>query len=593
MPADPEALAEFYRFRDFAHFIEVYAQVNALVTGADDVEDLVVGLARDLAAGTVRYAEVTVTPLSHVRAGVDPAALADALTAGRERARTEHGVELAWIFDTPGELGVEAAWDTLAWVLRRRPPGTVGFGLGGPEVGVGRARFARPFTVAREAGLRSLPHAGETTGPATVWSALHDLGAERIGHGIHAITDPRLLDHLAEHRIPLEVCPTSNVRTGAVPSMAAHPLARLVQWGVIVTLNTDDPGMFGCDLLGEYRVAHERFGMTAAELAQLARNGIDASSCPPALARAMHAEIDALPLPPLPPRATAEAPADASDRSPERTRRARRPSTANDNRCRYAGGMTPPAPDAASAAAFYDHTAEYVAVLLDPAWEALGPALTAALDGLDPAAGPVVDVGAGSGLGTRVIARALPDAEILAVEPDRALRTALLAGVAADPDLRARVTVLDTGLLTAALPERIGALVAMNVLGHFDPPGRRRIWALLDDRLAAGGRAVLHLQPPYRPEGVPATPMPEVTVGRRRYRGSAAAEPAGADAVTWEMSYVVDQEGAAVTASRARNHWFVLTPEQLAAELVPHGLRLRVDDAGTGVHVARREQVFP
>ncbi len=255
-------------------------------------------------------------------------------------------------------------------------------------------------------------------------------------------------------------------------------------------------------------------------------------------------------------------------------------------------GMAPPPFPAPTPEGFYARTPEYVAVLLAPVWEALGPALAATLDGLDPAAGPVVDVGAGSGLGTRVIARAL---RTRGSSPSSrtALRTALLAGVAADPDLRARVTVLDTGLLTAALPERIGALVAMNVLGHFDPPGRRRIWALLDDRLAAGGRAVLHLQPPYRPEGVPATPMPEVTVGRRRYRGSAAAEPAGADAVTWEMSYVVDQEGAAVTASRARNHWFVLTPEQLAAELVPHGLRLRVDDAGTGVHVARREQVFP
>ena len=135
--------------------------------------------------------------MSQVHAGVDPTAPAEALTAGRERARAEHGVELGWVFDTAGELGVELAWDTLAWVLRHRPPGTVGFGLGGPEIGVGRARFVRPFTAAREAGLHSLPHAGETTGPATVWSAVHDLGAERIGHGIHAVTDPRLLDHLA------------------------------------------------------------------------------------------------------------------------------------------------------------------------------------------------------------------------------------------------------------------------------------------------------------------------------------------------------------------------------------------------------------
>jgi aminodeoxyfutalosine deaminase len=294
VPTDPDALAAYYRFRDFAHFIEVYQQVNALVTTADDVVDLVLGLARDLAAATVRYAEVTVTPMSHVRNGIGPSALADALTTGRERARTEHGVEIGWVFDTAGELGVDCAWDTLAWVLRHRPPGTVGYGLGGPEIGVGRAQFTGPFTVAREAGLRSLPHAGETTGPATVWAALHDLGADRICHGIHAVTDPRLLDHLAEHRIALEVCPTSNVRTGAVTSMGAHPLARLLQWGVPVTLATDDPGMFGCDLVGEYRVAHEQCGLTPAELLQIARTGVDAAFCSAELAASLHAELDAV-----------------------------------------------------------------------------------------------------------------------------------------------------------------------------------------------------------------------------------------------------------------------------------------------------------
>ncbi len=225
VPTDPDELAAFYTFRDFAHFIDVYQAVNALVSTPADVTDLVVGLARDLAAGSVRYAEVTVTPVSHLAVGIDAGALAEALVEGRERARTEHGVELGWIFDTAGELGVDAAWATLDWVRTHRPDGTVGFGLGGPEIGVDRAAFAGPFAAAREAGLRSLPHAGETTGPATVWSALRDLGAERIGHGIGAVTDPALLEHLAEHRIPLEVCPTSNLRTGAVPLAGRAPAA--------------------------------------------------------------------------------------------------------------------------------------------------------------------------------------------------------------------------------------------------------------------------------------------------------------------------------------------------------------------------------
>ncbi|HVH21676.1 MAG TPA: adenosine deaminase [Pseudonocardia sp.] len=294
VPTDPDELAAFYAFRDFAHFVDVYQAVNALVSTPADVTDLVVGLARDLAANGVRYAEVTVTPVSHLSVGIDGGALAEALTAGRERARTEHGVELGWVFDTAGELGVEAAWATLRWVLAQRPAGTVGFGLGGPEIGVERAAFAEPFAAARDAGLRSLPHAGETTGPATVWSALRDLGAERIGHGIRAVDDPVLLEHLAEHRIALEVCPTSNLRTGAVAELAAHPLPRLLRAGVPVTLNTDDPGMFGCDLIGEYRVAHDVLGLTRADLLTLTRTALDVSSCPPDLRTELQAELAGL-----------------------------------------------------------------------------------------------------------------------------------------------------------------------------------------------------------------------------------------------------------------------------------------------------------
>lgn len=195
---------------------------------------------------------------------------------------------------------------------------------------------------------------------------------------------------------------------------------------------------------------------------------------------------------------------------------------------------------------FYDRTGEYVAVLLGVAWQGLGPALAAALDGLDPSAGPVIDVGAGTGLGVRVIATALPDTEIIAVEPDRALRVALLAAVGSDHDLRRRVTVLDADLLAAELPSRIGGLTAMNVIGHFSPADRNRVWTLLAQRLAPGGRAVVNLYPPHTPDTVPETPMGEITIGRRRYTGTASARPAGADAVTWEMTYRIEDGGRTV-----------------------------------------------
>ena len=138
---------------------------------------------------------------------------------------------------------------------RLRPEGLVSFGLGGPEIGVARPQFKPYFDRALAIGLHSVPHAGETTGPETVWDALTSLRAERIGHGTSAVRDPRLLEHLAENRIPLEVCPTSNVATRAVENLESHPITEMVKAGVLVTVNSDDPPMFGTDLNNEYAIA--------------------------------------------------------------------------------------------------------------------------------------------------------------------------------------------------------------------------------------------------------------------------------------------------------------------------------------------------
>ncbi|WP_132877980.1 adenosine deaminase [Tamaricihabitans halophyticus] len=277
VPTDAAALREFYQFRDFDHFVRVYLAVQSLIRTAADIELLVTGLARELAAQQVRYAEVTVTPYNHLLDGMSDDALLTGLADGRTEASERYGVELAWCFDIPGEQGVLGGRETVAFALGNRPQGLVSFGLGGPEVGVGRAQFAPMFTAAREAGLRSVPHAGETTGPATVWSAIHDLGAERIGHGTSAGSDPRLLDYARERGIVFEVCPTSNVRTRQVPSIEAHPIRRMLDHGVPVTLNTDDPPMFGATLVGEYRAVAGTLGLTARELAELARTSVTAS----------------------------------------------------------------------------------------------------------------------------------------------------------------------------------------------------------------------------------------------------------------------------------------------------------------------------
>jgi aminodeoxyfutalosine deaminase len=294
VPTDREELRRFYAFTDFPHFLTVYHRVNLLVTTAADVVALLDGLAAELASRTVRYAEVQVTPVRNHMAGIGYPDLAAALADGRALARERHGVELAWVFDADATLGPAGAEETVDFAVGHRPEGTVGIGLGGPEVGVRRADFAPAFRRARAAGLHSVPHAGETVGPDEVWAAVTELAAERIGHGIGAAEDSRLMEHLAEHAIPLEVCPTSNLRTGAVREIAAHPLPTLLAAGVPVTLATDDPGMFHTDLDAEYRLCHEVFGMGIPELADIARAGARAAFCPPALRDEILAEIDEL-----------------------------------------------------------------------------------------------------------------------------------------------------------------------------------------------------------------------------------------------------------------------------------------------------------
>ena len=293
LPQDLPTMEAFYRFPDFAAFIRTYVAVSRLVRTADDVYDLAVGLARDLARCNVRYAEATVTADSHLRVGIAPDALSDALTRGRRDALALHGVELAWVFDIDGEFGVPSGERTLEWATRFAPEGSVGFGLGGPETDVSRADYADLFRAATALGLHSVPHAGETVGPHEVWSAIDDLGAERVGHGIAAAADPALMSALIERGITLEVCPTSNVCTGAVASLADHPFPVLRDAGVAVTLNTDDPGMFSTDLNAEYRIARDVFGLDTEGLVACARRSVTASFAPEATKARILAEIDA------------------------------------------------------------------------------------------------------------------------------------------------------------------------------------------------------------------------------------------------------------------------------------------------------------
>lgn len=292
VPSDPDELATYFAFRDFEHFIEVYLSVVDLVRTPEDVRWLTYEIGREMVQGqNLRYAELTCTPYTSVRAGVPIEAYTEALEDARVAAERDFGVVLRWIYDIPGEFGIPAAEATLEYALEHRTDALVGFGLGGPEVGVPRPQFQPHFDAARAAGLRSVPHAGETTGPQTVWDALRLLGAERIGHGTSAVQDPDLLAHLAQEGIALEVCPTSNLATTAVATLEEHPLREFVEAGVPVTINSDDPPMFGTTLNREYEIAADLLDLDEDKVADLALAAVQHSFAPEDLKERLRSEV--------------------------------------------------------------------------------------------------------------------------------------------------------------------------------------------------------------------------------------------------------------------------------------------------------------
>lgn len=289
VPKDLDDIRAWYEFRDFAHFIDIYRSALRVLRDEEDFAELAADVLAVLARQNVRHAEINFSLSNHLRRGIPTGAVFAGLEQARLRAEAEHGITARWVPDFSGDFGAAAGEDTLDAVLQQSCDGVVGFSVGGIEVD--RDPFAEVFARARANGLRSLPHAGETEGPDRVWSAIRALGAERIGHGITSVHDPALLDHLGEHQLPVDVSPTSNLRTRSVPDLAQHPLPRMLRAGLLVTLNSDDPTMFGTDLTGEYRAA-QRMGLDRAELTRLAGNGVRASFLDQRRKAALLDEID-------------------------------------------------------------------------------------------------------------------------------------------------------------------------------------------------------------------------------------------------------------------------------------------------------------
>ncbi|GAB3440204.1 adenosine deaminase [Streptomonospora sediminis] len=289
VPGSLEEVGDWYAFRDFPHFIEVYLTSMQALADEEDFALLTADVAARLAAQNVRYAEVHVSLYAHLMRGVPARVVFAGIEQARADAERRHGIRLRWIPDFPADYGVHTGEQTLDAVLADGPESVIGFGVGGVEVPM--EPMAGLFARARAAGLHSLPHAGEHGGPERVREALDLLKAERIGHGIDAMRDPGLVARLRDEQVPLDVSPTSNLRTGAIGRIADHPLPRMAAAGLAVTLNSDDPPMFGTDLTNEYRTAAQ-LGLDPHGLAGLARNGVAASYLEESDKRVLIAEID-------------------------------------------------------------------------------------------------------------------------------------------------------------------------------------------------------------------------------------------------------------------------------------------------------------
>jgi adenosine deaminase/aminodeoxyfutalosine deaminase len=286
--ARPLTLAEaeaLYRFTDFTGFLDAFKAVTAQLIGPEEYELAAWRMMEHLASQGVVHAEVYISVgviyhwRNHDSAAVEP--IFAGLERARERAERELGLSIYWIFDAVRHFPVEEAGRVFLKAAELKPAHTsiVGIGLGGDERRAGSEPFRRLYAEAKEAGLRLTNHAGETTCPEAIWEALA-IGSERIGHALSAIQDEKLVQELKVRSTPLELCPTSNVCTGVCPSFAAHPLRRLFDLGLMVTLNSDDPAYFGSDLANEYLLAHTEQGFTHDELRQLAANSIRASFLP-------------------------------------------------------------------------------------------------------------------------------------------------------------------------------------------------------------------------------------------------------------------------------------------------------------------------
>jgi adenosine deaminase len=284
-------VAATYDFTSFAEFLLLFRDVASVLRTPADFAALAADYAADAAAQNVRYAEIFVSPSvwTWFHHGIDVEATFEAMRAALDSARAGLGIEVAFICDLTRNFGAERALQTATLAVAMEKYGVIGVGLGGDEAKWPPELFADAFAFARERGLRTVAHAGEAAGADSVRGAVETLGAERIGHGVRAIEDPAVVELLAQRRIALEICPTSNRLTGAAPAHLPHPMGALDAAGVLVTIDADDPALFGTTLVDEFLEVEQTLGPDA--VYRFAANAVEASFASAARKAALRGEL--------------------------------------------------------------------------------------------------------------------------------------------------------------------------------------------------------------------------------------------------------------------------------------------------------------
>lgn len=270
---------QVYQYQDFTGFLMAFKAVTQELHSPEDYELITYRLTQRLKAENVLHAEVYISVGVCLYWKLDFPAVFEGLERGRQRGERDFGVSLLWLFDATRHFGPEKAQLVAELTVRYRDRGVVGFGIGGDERRAAPELFREVFAYAADHGLRLTAHAGETTGPASIWGALN-LKAERIGHGLAASEDPELIEELSRRQIPVEICLTSNLKTGCCREISQHPVRNFFDHGLMITLNTDDPALFHTSLDREYQLVQEHFGFTDEQLRELARNSFEASFLP-------------------------------------------------------------------------------------------------------------------------------------------------------------------------------------------------------------------------------------------------------------------------------------------------------------------------